>query len=382
MLFRSIRVVLDGVFNHTGSRSLYFNQDGWYPTLGAAQSQESPYYGWFSFHPWPNSYDSWWGIDTLPAVREDHPGYTNYIIEHEDSIVRRWLRAGAFGWRLDVADELPDAFIEKLRTAVEETSPDALLLGEVWEDASSKIAYSRRRKYLLGRELHGVMNYPFRSALLTYLLGGGAEDFRESMEALRENYPRDAFYSAMNFLGTHDTPRILTLLGANCTPESKDDRAAYRLSPEERSKGLSLVRLAVLVLLSFPGAPMIYYGDEVAMEGFEDPLNRGGYNWDHGDQTLRDWFSRLGCLRRDLAPLHRGDLRWLHASGPLLAFAREFEGESVLTLVNASPACQCLDLPWGAPLRDLLSGQPFVPAEGRLLLELPPYGGLLLGPES
>ena len=303
---RGIRVVLDGVFNHTGSRSLYFNQDGWYPTLGASQSQESPYYGWFSFHPWPNSYDSWWGIDTLPAVREDHPGYTNYIIEHEDSIVRRWLRAGASGWRLDVADELPDAFIEKLRTAVEETSPDALLLGEVWEDASSKIAYSRRRKYLLGRELHGVMNYPFRSALLTYLLGGGAEDFRESMEALRENYPRDAFYSAMNFLGTHDTPRILTLLGASCTPESKDDRAAYRLSPEERSKGLALVRLAVLVLLSFPGAPMIYYGDEVAMEGFEDPLNRGGYNWDHGDQALRDWFSRLGCLRRDLPPFTGG----------------------------------------------------------------------------
>lgn len=377
-----IRVVLDGVFNHTGSRSLYFNQDGWYPVLGAAQSQESPYYGWFSFHPWPHSYDSWWGIDTLPAVREDHPDYIDYIIENENSIVRRWLRAGASGWRLDVADELPDSFIEKLRAAVEETDPDALLLGEVWEDASVKIAYSRRRKYLLGRELHGVMNYPFRSALLTYLLGGGAEDFRESMETLRENYPRSAFYSAMNFLGTHDTPRILTLLGASRTPEHKDDRAAYRLSPEERTKGLALVRLAVLILFSFPGAPMIYYGDEIAMEGFEDPLNRSGYDWDHGDRELRNWFSRLGCLRRDLAPLNRGELRWIHAAGPLLAFAREFEGKTVLTVTNASAEGLDLNLPWSGSCRDLLSGRSFFPAAERLSLELPPYCGLLLESES
>ena len=168
---RGIRVILDGVFNHTGSQSLYFNADGFYPTLGAAQSQQSPYYDWFSFHPWPQDYDAWWGIKTLPAVREECPGYVDYIIENDDSIIRRWLRAGASGWRLDVADELPDWFIQKIRAVVEETDPEAILIGEVWEDASTKIAYSQRRRYLQGSELHGVMNYPFRTALLSYLQG-------------------------------------------------------------------------------------------------------------------------------------------------------------------------------------------------------------------
>ena len=176
---RGIRVLLDGVFNHTGSQSIYFNADGFYPTLGAAQSKESPYYDWFQFSSWPGSYDAWWGISTLPNVREDCPGYVDYIIENRYSVVRHWLRAGASGWRLDVADELPDEFIEKLRSAVEETDPEALVLGEVWEDASNKISYSRRRKYFHGRELHGVMNYPFRTALLNYLLDGPAERSEE-----------------------------------------------------------------------------------------------------------------------------------------------------------------------------------------------------------
>ena len=159
-----MRVILDGVFNHTGSQSLYFNADGFYPTLGAAQSQDSPYFDWYSFHPWPTDYDSWWGINTLPAVREDTPSYLSYMVTGEDSVIRHWLRAGADGWRLDVADELPDRFIETIRSVMEETKPGSVLIGEVWEDASNKIAYSQRRKYLLGSELHGVMNNHFRTA--------------------------------------------------------------------------------------------------------------------------------------------------------------------------------------------------------------------------
>ena len=233
---RGMRVILDGVFNHTGSQSVYFNADGWYPTLGAAQSQDSPWYSWYRFLHWPDSYDSWWGIHTLPAVEESAPSYVDFIIDGENSIIRRWLRAGASGWRLDVADELPDWFLVKIRATMEETAPDSVLIGEVWEDGSNKISYSQRRQYLLGSETHGLMNYPFRTALLAYLRGGDADDFREAMETLRENYPPAAFYSAMNFLGTHDTPRILTLLGTDHTPESKADRADYRLLPWERSR--------------------------------------------------------------------------------------------------------------------------------------------------
>nr|WP_326127301.1 glycoside hydrolase family 13 protein [uncultured Oscillibacter sp.] len=374
-----IRVILDGVFNHTGSQSLYFNEDGFYPTLGAAQSPDSPYAGWFSFHPWPTDYDAWWGIRTLPAVREECPSYIGYIIEGEDSIIRRWLRAGAGGWRLDVADELPDWFIEKIRAVMDRDFPDAFLLGEVWEDASTKVAYSRRRRYLLGRELHGVMNYPFRTSLLDYLRKEQAELFQEAMETLRENYPPAAFYSAMNFLGTHDTPRVLTVLGADVLLESREERAVYRLSPGERDRGLRRLRLAALVLFTFPGAPTVYYGDEAGMEGYEDPFNRGTYPWGGEDLELRSWFRTLGRLRRDREALRRGGLRWLHAAGPLLAFARETEAERLAAVVNASLEEQSLSLPWpGGPAEDLLTGRRFVPAEGGLDLSLPPLSGLLL----
>ena len=376
---RGMRVVLDGVFNHTGSQSLYFNDDGFYPTLGAAQSQDSPYYDWFSFHPWPREYDAWWGIRTLPAVREDCPSYVDYIIENENSIIRRWLRAGASGWRLDVADELPDWFIEKIRAVVEETDPEAILIGEVWEDASTKIAYSQRRRYLQGKELHGVMNYPFRTALLAYLQGGSAQDFREAMETIRENYPPPAFYSAMNFLGTHDTPRILTVLGAAHVPQSKDDRAHYRLCPQERAKGTALVKLAALVLFTFPGSPTVYYGDEAGMEGFEDPFNRGGYPWGHEDKSLKAWFTRLGTLRDQRQELRGGTIQYLYASGPLLAFARELVGARAVTVVNAGTAPEALCLPWPKETAvDLLTGRTFPAPSGAVSLRLSPRTGLLL----
>ena len=374
-----MHVILDGVFNHTGSQSIYFNDDGFYSTVGASQSQDSPYFDWYSFHPWPSDYDSWWGIRTLPAVREDSPSYQRYIIDDEDAIIRRWLRCGADGWRLDVADELPDWFIEKLRTAVEETKPEALLIGEVWEDASNKIAYSLRRRYLLGSELHGVMNYPFRTALLAYLQGGDADDFRESMESVRENYPPAAFYNSMNFLGTHDTPRIMTVLGASRVPESKDARAAYRLSPAERTRGTALVKLAALILFSFPGSPTVYYGDELGLEGFEDPLNRGTYPWGLGRYPLLSWFQMLGHLRRERAALQRGEIDYLYTSGPILAFARRLPEERIVTVVNASDKSVPLMLPWTAPVvRDLLTGRKLHPRDGTLFLTLPPYGGLLL----
>ena len=376
---RGIRVMLDGVFNHTGSQSRYFNADGFYPPLGAAQSQESPYYNWFSFHHWPDDYESWWGIRTLPAVREEHPDYVNYIIEDEDSIIRHWLRAGISGWRLDVADELPDWFIEKLRATAVKTDPEAFILGEVWEDASTKVAYDQRRKYLLGHELHGVMNYPFRTALLDYLRGGDAAVFAEAMETLRENYPPDAFNSAMNFLGTHDTPRILTVLGAHKMPKDREKRAVYRLSPKEREKGLALVELAALILFTFPGSPTVYYGDEAGMEGWEDPFNRGTYPWGHEDETLKARFALLGRLRNQRSALQKGTIRYRFAEGPLLAYEREYGQEVCLTVVNADHKPHHLTLPWSRDrAKDLLSGQVLETSEGDLSLTLPPYSGLLL----
>ena len=373
-----IRVLLDGVFNHNGKDSRYFNADGRCDTVGAAQSQDSPYYPWFHFHPWPTDYDAWWGIRDLPAVNESAPSYRDFIFEGEDSVIRHWLRAGADGWRLDVADELPDDFIAGIRQAMDETKPGCLLLGEVWEDGSNKIAYSQRRKYLLGGETHCLMNYPFRTAALCYLRGGDAADFRESMETIRENYPAPAFQSAMNFLGTHDTPRVLSLLGEGQTPADKAERAAFRLRPEEERLGKERWKLASALLYAFPGSPMLFYGDEAGLQGLEDPFCRGGYPWGREDEDLLAWFRLLGRLRKRPS-LRRGDLTWLHAQGPLLAFRRQAEGETTAAAFNAGDAEAALTLPWeGREALDLLTGQRFAAWEGRIALCLPARGAVLL----
>ena len=373
---RGMRVILDGVFNHTGFVSRYFNGDGFYPQPGAAQSQQSPYYPWFHFQHWPDRFDSWWGIYTLPAVNEGEDSYRDYIIRGERSIVRRWLQAGADGWRLDVADELPDDFIRELHQAVRAADPNAVVIGEVWEDGSTKIAYGVRRRHILGGHCDGLMNYPFRNGLISFLLGADAACFRDAMETLRENYPPFAFASAMNFLGTHDTPRILTLLGvgSDCRENTKAWRANFRMDAGQRALALARLRLGALVLFAFPGAPTIYYGDEAGMEGFEDPFNRRTFPWGAEDKALTAWYAALGQARKSLLPLRRGDLRWLRAEGRVLAFSRTWEGETVIAAVNAGDAPE--QLPLDGAFRDRMSGERFTDT-----VPLPPLTGRLLTAE-
>jgi len=378
---RGIHIILDGVFNHTGSVSRYFNETGFYSTVGAYQSQSSPYYDWYHFTHWPDSYDAWWGIRTLPAVEESNPDYVNYIVDGEDSVIRRWLRAGASGWRLDVADELPDWFIARIRRVIDEEKPGSLLLGEVWEDGSNKIAYSQRRQYLQGHETHGLMNYPFRTAALQYLSGGDAAAFRDSMETIRENYPPSAFYSAMNMLGTHDTPRILTLLGAAPQAEldTKAKRATYRLDETALRHGLSMLRLAALLLYTFPGSPTVFYGDEAGMEGFEDPLNRGTYPWGQENASLLSYYRWLGSLRTLHPSLRSGTISYPFAEGGGLAFTRELKGEISLVLLNAGNEPFSFSIPWaGGLLTDAFSGQQFFAFGGKLQVIVPSCSGMLL----
>ncbi len=346
---RGMRLMLDGVFNHTGFVSRYFNGDGFYSEPGACQSEDSPYRSWFQFKNWPKEYESWWGIYSLPAVNEDEPSYREFIFGGEDSVVRRWLRAGADGWRLDVADELPDDFVQGIHRAARETKRDAVVIGEVWEDGTTKIAYDVRRKHLLGGHCDGLMNYPFRTALLDYLQGRGAEQFVERMETLRENYPPFAFYSAMNALGTHDTLRVLTLLGTGGahTDKSKESRAAYRMTAYEREHAKRLLKVGAAVLFCFPGSPTVYYGDEAGMEGFEDPFNRRTFPWGKEDRELTDWFAALGNLRKENAALRRGELRWLEGTGCILAFERVWGDERVLCACNVGQDDAQIALPAG-----------------------------------
>lgn len=371
-----MRVMLDGVFNHTGFVSRYFNGDGFYPESGASQSWDSPYRPWFNFTQWPHKYDSWWGIYSLPAVNENNPSYRDFIFGSEDSVVRRWLRAGADGWRLDVADELPDDFVAGIHRAARAEKPDAVVIGEVWEDGSTKVAYGVRRKHILGGHCDGLMNYPLRSAILSFFQGGGGEDFVEGMETIRENYPAFAFYSAMNSLDTHDTPRLLTLLGAGgeYRDQTKAWRAQFQLSPKQRSRGKELLKAAALLLFCFPGSPTVYYGDEVGMEGFEDPFNRQTYPWGYEDQELLDWYRALGRLRRRRQALRRGSIRYVCGRGPLLAFVRETEEERLLCVFNAGNGARGLELEEGRP--SLLLGQAELRQEDGLYTALlPPRSG-------
>ena len=377
---RGMRVVLDGVFNHTGYVSRYFNGDGSYPTVGACQSWDSPYRPWFQFIQWPKKYESWWGIYSLPSVDESCPSYREFIFGGKDSVVRRWLRAGADGWRLDVADELPDDFVHGIHQAAREEKADAVVIGEVWEDGSTKVAYGVRRKHVLGDHCDGLMNYPLRSAILSFFQGGGGEHFVEAMETIRENYPPFAFYSAMNSLGTHDTPRILTLLGTGGEgrDQSKEWRANFRLSPKQRRKGKDLLRAASLLLFCFPGSPTIYYGDEAGMEGFEDPFNRRTFPWGKEDRELVDWYRALGALRRNYPALRRGDIRYVAGQGPLLAFLRTGEGEQVLCVCNAGENQERLILPAGLELNCLLGRVHIDQGEEETVLVMPPQSGTAL----
>lgn len=320
-----IRLILDGVFNHTGADSIYFNQFGNYETKGACQGSDSPYYDWYRFTRFPDEYDCWWGVGALPNVEESCPSYQDFIYKGEDSVIRYWLRQGASGWRLDVADELPDSFIAGIRQAVKETCPDGLLLGEVWEDASNKISYGVQRRYLLGRELDSVMNYPFRDLVTGFMIGKRpACDVAAGLCSLAENYPPQSFYGALNLVGSHDRIRILTLLGDGPEGLSDEEKEAYRLPTDKL--GLAKRRLRVLSLFQYmmPGVPCLYYGDEAEAEGYEDPYNRGTYPWGREDQDLLTHYRTLALLRKQYSFLWNGD------------FALSSQGEHILILTRSN----------------------------------------------
>lgn len=393
-------IVLDGVFSHTGSDSVYFNKNGTYPGVGAYQSPASPYFRWYRFRRHPDDYECWWGIDTLPNVNELEPSYLDFMVTGDDSVVKYWLKLGAKGWRLDVADELPDEFIRQLRQAVKAVDADAVIIGEVWEDASRKISYGALRAYLSGDELDSVMNYPFRAAVIGFLLGHfTAAQAQQQLASLWENYPPEHFYAAMNLLGSHDTPRILTVLGEAPPPEamSAAAQAKYRLPADKRRLGISRLKLAVLWQMTFPGIPSVYYGDEAGVEGYADPFNRGPFPWGREDGELLAWHQKLINLRRRHAVLQSGE--WLplatgnddvygfvrRITGGCDIFGRPARDNTAIVLINRSLSAPAdVTLPAGqwtsaSTLVDVLAGEQDLPlTHGATTIHLPPLSGKLL----
>ena len=333
---RGIKVILDGVYSHTGSDSLYFNKYDHFPGKGAYNSPNSPYRSWYTFHHWPDSYNSWWNFDTLPTVNKMDPEFIKYIITDEDSVVAHWLRLGADGFRLDVADELPDEFLKLLYDRVKEINPDALVLGEVWEDASNKKAYSRRRTYFTNAELDSVMNYPFRTAIINFMRGfDSGRGLKETVMSIVENYPPQVVACNMNLLGTHDTPRILTAL-VDDFDGSREEKAKRRLSRNQWEVAHERLLMASFLQYMLPGSPSLYYADETGMEGYKDPFNRRPFPWGREDLEIQNHYLRLGKLRKSCEPLRLGDIRFFVAGDKHLGFERSFGGRTVKIYANRS----------------------------------------------
>lgn len=302
-----INVILDGVFNHTGSDSVYFNKLSHYNSVGAYNSKESPYYNWYTFSKYPDEYDCWWGCTVVPTVSRKAESFRKFIAG-EGGVIEKWTKVGVSGWRLDVVDEISDEFVRDIRRALKGISDEVAVIGEVWEDASTKVSYGEKREYLFGKELDGVMNYPFRTAILNLLRNKDTRAFVDAVNEIRENYPACSLNSSMTLLGTHDTVRIINELGARVTPDDKLQRLNYRLDKEELERGKKLLKIAVALQFFLPGTPTIYYGDEVCMEGFEDPINRRPFTTANADEKITEWYRLLAKARKGFkdAPLELG----------------------------------------------------------------------------
>lgn len=341
-----IHIIIDGVFSHTGSDSIYFNKYNHFDSVGAYNSQDSEYYSWYNFIEWPQKYESWWGFDTLPNVNETDPAY-NEFINGENGIARKWLKSGISGWRLDVADELPDVFLDNFNKAVKSYDKEALILGEVWEDASTKTAYGIRRRYLLGGQLDSVMNYPFRNSIFGFLLGGSADYFMESVSQILENYPPQTIKILMNHIGTHDTERAITVLAGD--PIHDGDRkwqSEMRLSEKQFELGIKRMKLASLIQYTLPGVPCIYYGDEAGVEGYKDPFSRRTYPWNKENTELLSWYKNLGQIRASQKMLANAKFRPIYSNGDVIMYERFIKSDNseevMLTIVNRGKKIQLI----------------------------------------
>ena len=331
---RGIKVILDGVFNHTGDDSLYFNRYGKYPSLGAYQSERSPYHDWYHFLRFPNQYDSWWGIEILPRLNHTSRECRDYFVG-DGGVCEHYIHQGTNGWRLDVADELSDEFLDSLRKVVKAADSEAIIIGEVWENAAEKVAYGTRRRYLRGAQLDSVMNYPTKNAIIDFMKSGDCTHLYNTVTELYSTYPRAVCDCLMNLLGTHDTERILTVLaGESAEGHSNSELSVMRLDQKQRDYGIRLLKLASVLQYTLYGFPSVFYGDEVGLEGYRDPFCRMPFPWGKEEDSLLAHYRALGKLRKEHSAFAGGDFRVTAHDHGLFAFEREDAEEKLLIIVN------------------------------------------------
>ncbi|MBI5624510.1 MAG: DUF3459 domain-containing protein [Elusimicrobia bacterium] len=375
---RGMRVLLDGVFNHAGR--------GFFPFHHAVENgPASPYFDWFHFdrrrlkagrriQPYPSGrgpcgYKAWWGLPALPKLNTDHPAVRAFIFR----VAEHWLEAGIDGWRLDVPNEIDDdAFWREFRRRVKAVKPEAYIVGEIWGEAG---------RWLKGDQFDATMNYSVTKAVLSHFCDRldasqarradgyklveplGLRGFASAIDRVLARYPLSVNLHQLNLLGSHDTPRFLTLAG-------KDETA---------------LRLAAVFMFCFPGVPCVYYGDEIGMQGGRDPDCRRAFPWEPSrwNRGLLEFFKQLISLRRSSKALRRGSFERLWAKDGVYAFRRLLGRESAAVLLNLSRQAK--------PVPPALSAA----AQGRVLfsdghgalgqhkpfkaLSLPPRSSLVLG---
>ncbi|HCJ01499.1 MAG TPA: alpha-glycosidase [Clostridiales bacterium] len=352
---RGIGLILDGVFNHSGADSVYFNQLGHYDSVGAYQSWDSPYHDWYYFENFPEEYHSWWGCKVVPTLNKSAAGY-RALMFGEGGVIDKWTHFGIDGWRLDVVDELPTDFVDELRGAIKKANPNAVIIGEVWEDASVKVSYGTLRPYLTKGELDGVMNYPFKEAILSFCLYGGAKAFGTKVMRIYENYPADVLNTSMTLIGTHDTVRALNALsGLDVRYTSKEQRLDLCLQGEALALAKKRLKLASLLQFTLPGVPSVYYGDEAGLQGYEDPMNRAPFPWGKEDAELIEHYRFLGALRKKYCDLLQGGMD-VKEQGELLILHRFRDGKNLYVVVNPTFEDRTLTFKRSKSAKDIVGG--------------------------
>ena len=356
---RGIKIILDGVFNHTGSDSKYFNSEGRYDTLGAYQSEGSPYHEWYHFRGNRDDYECWWDIKILPRLDHRNESCRRYFTD-KNGIGAKYVKMGTGGWRLDVADELSDDFLDEFSASVKAANKDTVIIGEVWENAADKIAYGYRRRYFQDGQLDSVMNYPFRTAVIDFCTSGNARLLYDTLTEIYASYPPRVCDSLMNLLGTHDTERILTCLGVSgneITEFMPPAKAEFRLTDEEYAKGVKRLKMAAAIQYTVYGVPSLYYGDEAGMEGFGDPFCRMPYPWGRENAELLEHYRALGKMRESEKVFADGSFKAEILSRGAIKLTREKGKERIITLATRENFDLSVKL--DGIYKDLLSGDTY-----------------------
>lgn len=335
---KGMNIVIDGVYNHTGSDSIYFNKEGRFDTLGAYKSKESRFFKWFEFEDYPNKYKSWWGIDTLPSIDDNCEDFQEYIAG-KDGVLEKFLKLGVFGVRLDVVDEISDKFVKKIAKKVHEFGKDNVVMGEVWEDASTKIAYSSRRKYFANNELNSVMNYPIKESVLEYVFSGNSNNLESTIRMIENNYPKTVKDNLMNFLTTHDTRRVFSEI--------------LRVNNNNEEIATKVYKIASALIFTLPGVPSIFYGDEYGMRD-NDESSRGCFDWNNYKNDIFEWFLKLTKIR-NYKVLKDGEMNIIYSANGKFVFERFSDSERMIVAVNMTDSS--FDLNLNGEFVSFLTGQ-------------------------